>query len=191
MKVTYGTGRQALLEAAIRVVAAQGLRGLTYRSLAAEAGVSHASVRYHFGDWSTMLEEALTYCLESSASDTVLASSGPGFEGFAESLVAMVTQDPDLQAFQYELNLEARRRPELRGLMERVDESYRDLVRRELARNGLDDPDLAEAVYMTLDGLVLHQTIFPDPGRTGRALDALRRLLGTYAAERGSERSSA
>src|SRR5262249_35731882 len=140
MGVTYGTGRQALLEAAIRVVAAQGLRGLTYRSLAAEAGVSHASVRYHFGDWSTMLEEALTYCLESSASDTVLASSGPGFEGFAESLVAMVTQDPDLQAFQYELNLEARRRPELRGLMERVDESYRDLVRRELARNGVDDP---------------------------------------------------
>jgi DNA-binding transcriptional regulator YbjK len=191
MKVTYGTGRQALLEAAIRVVAAQGLRGLTYRSLAAEAGVSHASVRYHFGDWSTMLEEALTYCLESSASDTVLASSGPGFEGFAESLVAMVTQDPDLQAFQYELNLEARRRPELRGLMERVDESYRALVRRELARNGLDDPDVAEAVYMTLDGLVLHQTIFPDPARTGRALDALRRLLGTYAAEQGSARSSA
>jgi AcrR family transcriptional regulator len=191
MGVTYGTGRQALLEAAIRVVAAQGLRGLTYRSLAAEAGVSHASVRYHFGDWSTMLEEALTYCLESSASDDVLASTGPGFEGFAESLVAMVTQNPDLQAFQYELNLEARRRPELRGLMERVDESYRDLVRRELARHGLDDPDLAEAVYMTLDGLVLHQTIFPDPARTGRALDALRRLLGTYAAESRAERSSA
>lgn len=191
MGVTYGTGRQALLEAAIRVVAAQGLRGLTYRSLAAEAGVSHASVRYHFGDWSTMLEEALTYCLESSASDDVLASPGPGFEGFAESLVAMVTQNPDVQAFQYELNLEARRRPELRGLMERVDESYRDLVRRELSRHGLDDPDLAEAVYMTLDGLVLHQTIFPDPARTGRALDALRRLLGTYAAESASQRSSA
>ena len=73
MRVAYGTGRQALLEAAIQVVAAEGLRGLTYRSGAAEAGVSHASVRYHFGDWSTLVEEALTYCLDRSASDSVLA----------------------------------------------------------------------------------------------------------------------
>ena len=183
MAVTYGTGRQALLEAAIRVVAAEGLRGLTYRSVAAEAGVSHASVRYHFGDWSTMLEEALAYCLERSTSESVLASNGPGFEGFAESLIAVVTQDPDLQAFQYELQLEARRRPDLRPLIERVDESYRELVRRELGRNGLNDADLAETVYMALDGLVLHQTVFADPGRTHRALVALRRLLSSYASE--------
>jgi TetR/AcrR family transcriptional regulator, regulator of biofilm formation and stress response len=190
MGVSYGGGRQALLEAAIRVVATEGLRGMTYRSVAAEAGVSHASVRYHFGDWSTMLEEALAYCLELSAGDAVIASSGPGFEGFAESLVAMVTRNPDLQAFQYELNLEARRRPELRRMVEHLDASYRDLVRRELARNGLDDPDLAEAVYGALDGLVLHHTVFPDADRTTRALTALRRLLAAYAGLTDSARNS-
>ncbi|GAB7006767.1 TetR family transcriptional regulator [Nocardioides sp. AN3] len=183
MRVTYGTGRQALLDAAIRVVAAQGLRGLTYRTVAAEAGVSHASVRYHFGDWSTMLEEALAYCLESSASDAVLASPQPGLDGFAEHLLELVTRNPDLQAFQYELNLEARRRPELRALMGKVDDSYRDLVRRELTRHGLDDPDVAEVVYMALDGLVFHQTVLGDLDRSERALVALRRLLATYAAE--------
>jgi DNA-binding transcriptional regulator YbjK len=191
MRVAYGTGRQALLEAAIRVVAAEGLRGLTYRSVAAEAGVSHASVRYHFGDWSTMLEEALTYCLDRSAADSVLASTGPDFAGFAEALVEVVSRDPDVQAFQYELHLEARRRPELRRLMARVNESYRELVLRELARNGLDDPDLAETVYMTLDGLVLHQTVFGDAARTSRALAALRDLLSTFATERNAERPSA
>jgi DNA-binding transcriptional regulator YbjK len=184
MRVAYGTGRQALLEAAIQVVAAEGLRGLTYRSVAAEAGVSHASVRYHFGDWSTLVEEALTYCLDRSASDSVLASTGPDFEGFADALVDMVTQDPELQAFQYELHLEARRRPELRGLMARVNESYRQLVHRELTRNGLDDADLAEAVYMTLDGLVLNHTVFGEQARTAGALAALRRLLSSYAADR-------
>ncbi|MDH2414359.1 TetR/AcrR family transcriptional regulator [Nocardioides sp. CER19] len=189
--MSYGTGRQALLEAAIRVVASEGLRGMTYRSVAAEAGVSHASVRYHFGDWSTMLEEALAYCLETSASDTVLASTGPGFDGFADALIAMVTRDPDIQAFQYELTLEARRRPELRRMVERVDESYRELVRRELTRNGIDDPDVAEAVYMTLDGLVLHQTTTPDAERTDRALVALRRLLANDAAARDAARSPA
>lgn len=190
MRLTYGTGRQALLEAAVRVVSAEGLRGLTYRSLAAEAGVSHASVRYHFGDWSTMLEEALTYCLDRSTSNAVLASTGPNFEGFAESLIDMVTQEPELQAFQYELQLESRRRPELRKLVARVSDTYRELVVGELASNGLDDPDLAEAVYMALDGLVFHQTIFADPARTGRALGALRELLSTYAAEHNAGRSS-
>jgi DNA-binding transcriptional regulator YbjK len=36
-KPRYGEGRRALLDAAIRVVARQGLRGLTYRAVGKEA----------------------------------------------------------------------------------------------------------------------------------------------------------
>lgn len=37
-RVTYGAGREALLNAAVRVVARGGLRKLTYRAVAEEAG---------------------------------------------------------------------------------------------------------------------------------------------------------
>jgi TetR/AcrR family transcriptional regulator, regulator of biofilm formation and stress response len=179
--VTYGTGRRALLEAAVRVVAAQGLRGLTYRSVAAEAGVTHGSVRYHFGDWSTLVEEALAFSAENSVEGAGLTADGPGFEGFATGLVSLVADNPDAQAFQYELTMEARRRPELRPAAERLNDIYRAAVHRELARNGLDDPDLAELVFVTIDGLVFHQTAFGNTARTEHATAALRSLLKAYA----------
>jgi AcrR family transcriptional regulator len=182
--VAYGTGRTALLEAAIRVVATKGLRGLTYRSVAAEAGVTHGSVRYHFGDRDTLVEEALTFCVERSIEGAELTSEEPGFEDFATGLVSMVSTNPEVQAFQYELTLEARRRPELRRVMESVNDAYRTAVHRELTRNGLDDPDLAELIFTTIDGLVFHQTAFENPLRTERNLKILRKLLQTYAAAR-------
>jgi TetR/AcrR family transcriptional regulator, regulator of biofilm formation and stress response len=187
--VAYGTGRQALLEAAIRIVATQGLRGLTYRSVAAEAGVTHGSVRYHFGDWATLVEEALAFCVERSIQGAELTSDQPGFDGFASGLASLVTADPEAQAFQYELTLEARRRPELLPTMERVNDTYRAAVHRELARNGLDDPNLTDLIFVVLDGLVFHQTSFGNPARTERALKVLRSLLAAYAAtcDSGSE----
>lgn len=185
--VVYGTGRQLLLEAAVRVVAGHGLRGLTYRSVAAEAGVAHGSVRYHFGDWSTLVEEALAYCIDRSVEGAELTSSTPGFADFAAGLVKMVADDPDAQAFQYELTLEARRRPELQAVMRRGNERYRIAVRRELQRNGIDTPGLDELVFIALDGLVFHETAFGDSERTERATAALRVLLQTYSAARRQE----
>lgn len=182
--VAYGTGRQALLEAAIRIVATQGLRGLTYRAVAEEAGVTHGSVRYHFGDRATLIEEALAFAVERSIEGAELSSDQPGFEGFARGLVSLVAGNPDVQAFQYELALEARRRPELRPTMERFNDSYRAAAHRELARNGLDDPDLANLIFTTIDGLVFHQTVYGNPARTERAVKVLRMLLETYAAAR-------
>lgn len=183
--VAYGSGRQALLEAAIRVVANQGLRGLTYRSVAAEAGVTHGSVRYHFGDWATLVEEALAFCVDRSIAGVELTTDGPGFDGFATGIVSLVAANPDAQAFQYELTLEARRRPELRPTMERVNDSYRAAVHRALVCNGLDDPDLTELIFVVIDGLVFHQTAFGNTERTQRAVKVLRALLAAYASTAG------
>lgn len=178
--VEYGTGRQALLDAAIRVVAAQGLRGLTYRSVAAEAGVSHGSVRYHFGNWASLVEDTLAYTVQRSIDAAELESDQPGFAGFAAALAASVAEDPAAQAFQYELALEARRRPELVAPMKRVYDSYRSAVRNALAHNGIDDASLGDAVFAAMDGLVFSQTVFGDQEQTQRALAALRSLIGAY-----------
>jgi AcrR family transcriptional regulator len=49
--------REALLEAAERVLERDGLAGLTLRAVAREAGVSHAAPTHHFGDLTGLLSE--------------------------------------------------------------------------------------------------------------------------------------
>jgi TetR/AcrR family transcriptional regulator, regulator of biofilm formation and stress response len=51
----YNEGREALLEATVRVVAEHGLRGLTYRRVAEAAQTTHALVSYHFGSWDALI----------------------------------------------------------------------------------------------------------------------------------------
>lgn len=179
--VAYGTGRQALLESAVAIVASQGLRGLTFRNVAARAGVTQGLVRHHFGAWDSLVEEALLYSLARSVDESGLESDGPGFEGFAGRLVASVAENVELQAFQFELALEARRRPELAPVVARVYDSYRSAVARELRRNGIEDPDLAWAIFAAIDGLVFQQAVFGSVDATTRALNSLRTLLREHA----------
>ncbi len=53
----HGALRDALLEAAERVLERGGLLGLTLRAVAREAGVSHAAPTHHFGDLTGLLSE--------------------------------------------------------------------------------------------------------------------------------------
>ncbi|MDE3133064.1 MAG: TetR/AcrR family transcriptional regulator [Acidobacteriota bacterium] len=49
-------GREAILEAALEILREQGIANLTSREVAARAGVSDASVYYHFGDRAGLLQ---------------------------------------------------------------------------------------------------------------------------------------
>jgi AcrR family transcriptional regulator len=53
----HGALRDALLEAAERVLEREGLSGLTLRAVAREAGVSHAAPTHHFGDLTGLVSE--------------------------------------------------------------------------------------------------------------------------------------
>src|SRR5215469_17016354 len=53
----HGALRDALLEAAERVLKRDGLPGLTLRAVAREAGVSHAAPTHHFGDLTGLVSE--------------------------------------------------------------------------------------------------------------------------------------
>jgi TetR/AcrR family transcriptional regulator, regulator of biofilm formation and stress response len=78
-------------------------------------------------------------------------------EDFASALVGIVADDPDLQAFQYELLLEARRQPQLRVYADELYETYRSATRRQLKALGADDDALADVIFAALDGLVFQQ----------------------------------
>lgn len=53
----HGALREALLQAAERLLERDGVQGLTLRAAAREAGVSHAAPKHHFGDLSGLLTE--------------------------------------------------------------------------------------------------------------------------------------
>jgi AcrR family transcriptional regulator len=53
----HGALREALLDAAERVLEREGLAGLTLRAVAREAGVSHAAPTHHFGDLTGLVSE--------------------------------------------------------------------------------------------------------------------------------------
>src|SRR2546428_3803672 len=53
----HGALRDALLQAAERVLERDGLAGLTLRAVAREAGGSHAAPTHHFGDLTGLVSE--------------------------------------------------------------------------------------------------------------------------------------
>ena len=188
----YGEGRQALLDAAIRVVAARGLRGLTLRAVGAEAGVTHGLVRHHFGSRDALLEAAVSHAVERSLATTSLEPGTGDVEDFAHGLGEEIGPQVERQAFQFEVLLEARRSPELLPHVRRMYDEYDQATARGLARSGLgDDPDLARLVFAALDGLVLQQVVFGDPAGTDAAIARLHELLLASRRPAGDTRGSA
>ncbi|MFD5654995.1 MULTISPECIES: TetR/AcrR family transcriptional regulator [unclassified Streptomyces] len=179
----YGSGRGALLDAAVRVVARVGLRGLTYRAVAEEAGVTHGLVVHHFGSRDALIEEAVDHAFRSSLDVSSLDTGAERAEDFAAGLGGMVESGPDLQAFQYELLLESRRRPELMPRLRALYDEYFETARRDLSRilSRPVDRGLSRLVFAALEGLVLHQLVFGEREVTEEALAELRALLERLA----------
>ncbi|WP_344397575.1 TetR/AcrR family transcriptional regulator [Streptomyces vastus] len=188
-RMNYGEGREALLNAAVRVVARGGLRKLTYRAVAQEAGTTHGLVVHHFGSRDALIEEALAHAIRTSLSTSALEPGTGKVADFSVGLAEMVTADPDIQAFQYELLLESRRRPELLPQIRALYDAYFDATKRELSRILPHDAGhpLTRLVFAALDGIVLHQLVFGEPETTDAAVEELRHLLRLLEAEAEAE----
>lgn len=73
----HGALREALLEAAERILDEKGTSGLTLRAAARETGASHAAPKNHFGDLSGLLSEL----------------AAVGYRRFRERLIAAAAAD--------------------------------------------------------------------------------------------------
>lgn len=153
----YGKGREALLRAAVDVVAQKGLRGLTYRAVAEAAGVNNSLVAHHFGTRDALIEAALLWSSEQSIGASRLREAAENGGTFTEALLELLLEDPGLQVFQYEMILEARRRPELAGPVAALYESYVGALSAGLEAFGVegDVHVVARSLFAALDGLVL------------------------------------
>jgi AcrR family transcriptional regulator len=177
-KLPYGDGREALLAAVIDVVAEKGLRGVTYRSVAARAGVNHALVTHHFGSLEGLLAATMEWAVQRSIRETGLAGIADFDDDFADSLIASVSAEPELQLFQFEMILESRRNPQIRSMVERLYENYVSTVEEALSKRGLDTSGEASlAIFAALDGLMLQFLTISNPTKIRSAVAQVGQLV--------------
>lgn len=134
----HGSLREALLQAAERILEREGIQGLTLRAAAREAGVSHAAPKNHFGDMAGLLSELAAVGFERFVStmqanvrdgdspDRRLGAIGRGYVAFARA-------HPDLFLLMFRSERLDLSRPTLRAA---VDASARLLSGAASARRG-------------------------------------------------------
>lgn len=177
-RLPYGDGRDALLSAVVDVVAEKGLRGVTYRSVAARAGVNHTLVTHHFGSIEGLLTATMEWAVQRSIDETELAHIAD-FDGrFADALMETVSSEPELQLFQFEMLLEARRKPEILSIVERLYENYVGTVEAALRQRGIDTGgEAALAIFAALDGLMLQYLTLGNPTKIRAAVIQVGKLM--------------
>ncbi|GAB2962916.1 TetR family transcriptional regulator [Streptomyces pseudoechinosporeus] len=146
--------RQRIIDAAIRVVGAKGIGGLSHRSVAAEADVPLGSTTYHFKTLDELMVAALRQANEGFAKLVVARGALDDPESDLAAELAGLTGewlagDRTGVELEYELYLAALRRPALRPV---AAEWCQDLAERVAHRT---DPVTARTLVALLDGICL------------------------------------
>jgi AcrR family transcriptional regulator len=114
----HGALRDALLEAAERVLERDGLAGLTLRAVAREAGVSHAAPTHHFGDLSGLVSELAAIGFRqfnAAMADACIAGGSPNEMGMAraKAYVAYARAHPGMYGLMFRTERLDMKRPSL------------------------------------------------------------------------------
>ncbi|MFT4287522.1 TetR/AcrR family transcriptional regulator [Nocardioides sp.] len=173
--------RARLLDAAIHIASTSGLDKVTYRSVAAQAGLSHSLVRFYFGTGDAMIAEALERAAHLDVEESHLG--GETLEEFLRDFLPVMGSERNRGMLQYDYLLRA-----VRGgvPVERVTAIY-DFYISEVARTlrALDVPDpdgsIAAVVLAAVDGTILQHAIYGSGDRTERMLERIRDLIRLLA----------
>jgi AcrR family transcriptional regulator len=186
---------EELVQAALRVIARDGVAAATTRKIAEEAAVPLGAVHYWFTDKNALFEEVVREVvgrLEKAAAPADPAR-GASVEDVRGGLHAawdeIVADDPGAQLGLYELTTMALRTPSMRHLARLQYTSYRETVARTIApvAAGLDEQraaTIAELIAVAFDGLCLAWLADPEGSHPADVLDLLADLLGPALPQR-------
>ncbi|MFE3000799.1 TetR/AcrR family transcriptional regulator [Nocardia sp. NPDC059246] len=173
-QVPYGGGRAATIAAAIRLVARDGLSGLSFRALAAEASVSVGAVRHNFPTINDVLLAALDDCRQAYLSSIAQASD-------VRALLATIVNETDQERSEFEVKVmtEARHSPDLGALVERYYSAMSESMSEALAHSDLpSDTAFADLLSLVADGIIYQRVVFAgDKERHERHAASVERLL--------------
>ncbi|MGZ4457065.1 MAG: TetR/AcrR family transcriptional regulator [Nocardioides sp.] len=181
--------RRRLLDAALQVVADQGLRGLTHRAVDRQAGLPEGSCSAYLRTRKALKAALTEYVAAALAADVdALAADLQECTGDPERAIALTlrlfdrwVEERELLLAKLELSLEASRDPELAGLLATWRARLVEAVSGIMAARGKDHgPARAEALVSSFDGILFAALLKPRGERAaflGRSLELLMRAL--------------
>lgn len=165
--------RQALVEAAFRLIAEKGFEGLRLRDVAAAAGIDHSTLHHYFDTKEDLIAQVVEYATRQAW--TGVPDEGRPAEELRQRLqvmARMIEEQPRLFVVLRELDLRAARDPAIRTVLEEREQGWRGVLIALLGRQGLPNPaDTAELIVAAVKGASFR------PGDAARVLGELGRLL--------------
>lgn len=193
-RIASAQRRVLLVEAALRVIARDGVSAATTRAIVAEAGMSLASFHYAFRSHGEMMRELVAHVVEGE-SVAAFAALRPGndirtsLRDALQAFLGYVIADPGHEQVMQELLQYALRTP---GLEELAREQYAfyygsvtELLVEGAAAVGVEwtipVTDVARMVVTTTDGVTLAYLVDRDAAAAGRVLDFAADTLAALA----------
>lgn len=173
--------RDRIIDAALDVIAEDGVVGASARRIAARAEVPLGSVTYHFTGMDELLHEAFTrFSLRASDRFEGRMAGADSLAEVADAVVQIILRDTfgdrDSLVVTLELYTLAARRPEFRGITRAWMARSRASLERHVA------PETARQLDGLVEGLSIHHALDPGPYSEELARAAVERLiLGTAA----------
>lgn len=181
--------RERILEATMEIVCTEGVPAATQRAVAGRAGVSLASVTYHFRTVDDLLVAAFTVTGQRTiaALGALREAVVAGDLGLIDAAMSLAGQRPYGQQLApdgvLELSFAAFRNPALRepatGFIEAMAAQFEPFV---------DPPGAAAALARSLTGLLLHEVIRAPTEPSGTFRDDVTRLFDAFGVSRGVDR---
>ncbi|HEY4279079.1 MAG TPA: TetR family transcriptional regulator [Conexibacter sp.] len=166
--------RRALLEAALVVIDERGVQATTHRAVAEAAAMPVATTTYYFESLDQMLEDALLLFVTEEAArlraleQELRSTTAAPYEiaqRFAQELAEGSPWPVPLKRVQFELYLEASRRPRLLAAAQESVATYIELTEAALRAAGSARPAEGARLFVALaDGLGLHRSLMT-PGQ--------------------------
>ncbi|MBX3098427.1 MAG: TetR family transcriptional regulator [Salinibacterium sp.] len=186
--------RVMLVQAAIRVIAAQGVAGATTRAIVAEAGMSLASFHYAFRSHAELMREVVSYVVDAEITSVfsslrlgtdIRRALRDGLQAYLDYLIA----DPEHEQAMQELMHYALRTPGLESLAAEQYSAYLSGVVDVLTESAaavpvewaIPLPDIARLVVMTTHGVTLAWLADRDTAAAERVLDFAADSLAALA----------
>ncbi|GAB3558387.1 TetR/AcrR family transcriptional regulator [Spelaeicoccus albus] len=196
MRIPIDDRRAALVAAALRVIARDGVQAASTRAVTAEAGMSLASFHYAFASRDELLRRVIDTVIadERAATERILATGGTLHELLRGGLAAYLTllrANPHHEQAMLELTFYALRTPSLRGLAAKQYGSYESLAagllgaaaRHTGTRWTLPLGDVARLAIALTDGMTTTWLADRNDAGADRLADVAADLLASLAAD--------
>jgi AcrR family transcriptional regulator len=194
MRLSADDRRTALVQAALTVIARDGVHAATTRAIVAEAGMSLASFHYAFRSRDELIREVITFVVDQQefVSRAALEPSGDVrmmVRGALQAYFDLLREHPEREQAMFELMHYSMRSPELGKLPPIQHGSYLAAGRALIEAGGallgiewtLPLDDLARLLVALTDGLTYAWLADRDDAAAERLMDSIAATMTTYA----------